>query len=52
MGKYVYKFTRGWLDHVQVITAYALRLNSRAGTEGFLFNLRPLANTGFGDAQY
>ena len=37
----------------QVIAAYALRLNSRAGTEGStVSNLWLLANTGFRDAQY
>jgi len=42
----------------QVIAAYALRLNSRAARgrhrefDGVLFNLWPLTNTGFRDAQY
>ena len=42
--------SRPWLagSFCQVIAAYALRLNSRA--DGVLFNLWPLANTGFRDA--
>ena len=44
-------------DHCQVIAAYALRLNSQAGTDGLtvssvICDWSPLPNAGFRDAQY